>query len=144
MMGHNVQKKWTDIVSIHRTNFRQEELEDCIKHFLLLFMEEDISLDIKEWISEIKKPRSMSVLEFVQRLTHLNNLINYTPISDPINCSGIQTPKFTNAELARLVTNACLTGWKKTQVQDNLKHLSLAAQTRYHTGLKNIEHQEPM
>ena len=34
------------------TNQSQEEFEDCIKQFLLLFMEKNISLDIKEWMSE--------------------------------------------------------------------------------------------
>jgi hypothetical protein len=58
-------------------------------------MESDISLDIKEWMSEIKKPRSMSVQDFVQRISHLND---YTPIPDPINRPGTQTP----------------VGWKKT------------------------------
>jgi hypothetical protein len=127
MMGHDAQKKWLDIVINHATNQSQEELENCIEKFLLLFMEEDISLDIKEWMSEIKKPRNMSVQDFVQRLNHLNDLIDYTPIPDPTNNPGVQTPKFTDAELARIVRNACPAGWKKTQVQANLRHLSLAA-----------------
>jgi hypothetical protein len=61
MMGHDTQKKWLDIVTNHGTIQTQEEFEDCIERFLLLFMEEDISLDIKEWMSEIKKARNMSV-----------------------------------------------------------------------------------
>ena len=142
MMGHDAQKKWLDIVTNHATNQSQEELEDCIERFLLLFMEEDISLDIKEWMSEIKKPRNMSVQDFVQRLNHLNDLIDYTPIPDPTNNPGVQTPKFTDAELARIVRNACPAGWKKAQVQANLRHLNLAAQTRYYTGLKNVEPSE--
>jgi hypothetical protein len=117
----------------------QEELENCIERLLLLFMEEDISLDIKEWMSEIKKLRSMSVQDFVQRISHLNDLIDYTPIPYPINSPGIQTPKFTDAKLARIVRNACPAGWKEAQVQANLRHLSLDAQTRYYTGLKSVE-----
>jgi hypothetical protein len=53
--------------------------------FLLLFIEEDISLDIKQWKSKIKKPRNMSVQDFVQRLNNLNDLIDYTPIAEPTN-----------------------------------------------------------
>ena len=53
MMGHDAQKKWLDIVTNHATNQMQEELKICIERFLLLFMEEDISLDIKEWMSEV-------------------------------------------------------------------------------------------
>jgi hypothetical protein len=126
-------------VTNYGKNQSQQELENCIECFLLLFMEEDISLDIKEWMSEVKKPRSMSVQDFVQRISHLNDLIDYTPIPDPINSPGIQTPKFTDAELARIVRNACPAGWKKAQVQANLRHLSLAAQTRYYTGLRSVE-----
>ena len=137
MMGQDAQKKWFDIVTSFGKNKSQEELENCIEQFLLLFMEEDISLDIKEWMSEIRKPRSMSVQDFVQRISHLNDLIDYTPIPDPINSPGIQTPKFTDAELARIVRNSCPARWKKAQVQANLRHLSLAAQTRYYTGIQS-------
>ena len=139
MMGHDAQKKRLDIVTNHASNHSQEELEDCIERFLLLFMEDDISLDIKEWMSEIKKPRNMSVQDFVQRISHLNDLIDYTPIPDSINNPSVQTPKFTDAELARIVRNACPAGWKKAQVQASLRHLNLAAQTRYYTGLKSVE-----
>ena len=139
MMGHDAQKKWFDIVNTYATNQTQDELEDCIERFLLLFMEEDISLDIKEWMSEVKKPRNMSVQDFVQRISHLNDLIDYTPIPDPTNNPDTQTPKFTDAELARIVRNACPAGWKKAQVQANIHHLNLAAQTRYYTGLKSVE-----
>jgi hypothetical protein len=103
MMGHDAWKKWFDIVTNYATNQSQQELENCIKRFLLLFMEEDVSLDIKEWMSEVKKPRSMSVQDFVQRLNHLNVCIEYTPIPDPTNNPGKQTPKFTNAKLSRIV-----------------------------------------
>jgi hypothetical protein len=87
-MGHDAQKKWFNIVTNYATNQSQQELENCIERFLLLFMEEDVSLDIKEWMSEVKKPRSMSVQDFVQRLNHLNDLIEYTPIPDPTNNPG--------------------------------------------------------
>jgi hypothetical protein len=39
-----------NIVANYGKNQSQQELENCIERFLLLFMEEDISLDIKEWI----------------------------------------------------------------------------------------------
>jgi hypothetical protein len=44
MMGHDAQKKWPDIVANHATNHTQEELEDCIEKFLLLFI---LSIDTK-------------------------------------------------------------------------------------------------
>jgi hypothetical protein len=41
-------------VANYGENQSQQELKNCIERFLLLFMEEDISLDIKEWMSEVK------------------------------------------------------------------------------------------
>jgi hypothetical protein len=76
-------------------------------------MEEDILLEIKEWMSEVKKPQNLTVQDFVQCLSHLNDLIEYTPVPNPINDLGVQTPKFTDAELARIVRDACPAGWKK-------------------------------
>jgi hypothetical protein len=124
MMGHDAQKKWFDIGTTYGTNQSQESLEQCVERFLLLFMEEDVSVDIKEWMSEVKKPRNKSVQDFVQRLTHLNDLIDYTPVPDPTNSPGVQTPKFSDAELAWIVQKACPAEWKKAQVQANLRHLS--------------------
>jgi hypothetical protein len=39
----------------------------------------------------------------VQRLNHLNDLNEYTPIPDPTNNPGKQTPKFIDAKLSRIV-----------------------------------------
>ena len=57
MMGHDAQKKWFDIVANYGTNQSQEALEQCAEQFLLLFMEEDVSVDIKEWMSEAGPPK---------------------------------------------------------------------------------------
>jgi hypothetical protein len=93
-------KKWLDIVSKHATNQSQEELEDCVERFFLLLMEEDVSLDIKERMTKVEKPCNMSVQDFAQRIIHLNDLIEYSLVPDPINHPGVQTPKFTDAELS--------------------------------------------
>jgi hypothetical protein len=49
-------KKWFDIVANHGTNQSQELLEQCVEQFLLLFMEKNVSVDIKEWMSKVKNP----------------------------------------------------------------------------------------
>jgi hypothetical protein len=61
-------------------------------------------------MSEVKKPQNLTVQDFVQRLSHLNDLIEYAPVPNPINDPGLQTPKFTDAKLARIVRNACPSG----------------------------------
>ena len=106
-------------------------------------MEDDYSLDIKIWMLEVKKPRSMFVQDFVQMISHLNDLMEYTPVPDPNSSPSVQTPKFTNAELSRIVQNGCPTGWKKAQIQTNLHHLILTAQARYYTGLKSVKPDNP-
>jgi hypothetical protein len=83
----------------------------------------------------------MLVQDFVQRISHLNDLMEYTPVPDPNNSPSVQTPKFTNAELSRIVQNGCLTGWKKAQIQTH--HLILTAQTRYYTCLKSVKPDNP-
>jgi hypothetical protein len=93
-------------------------------------------------MSEVKKPQNLTDYDFVQRLSNLNDLIEYAPVPNHIKNPGVQTPKFTDAELARIVRNACPASWKKAQVHANLHHLSLAAHTRYYTGLGNIEPNE--
>jgi hypothetical protein len=64
-------------------------------------------------MSKVKKPQNLTVQDFVQRLSHLNDLIEYVPVPNPINDPGVQTPKFADAELARIVRNAYPAGWKK-------------------------------
>jgi hypothetical protein len=93
-------------------------------------------------MSKVKKPQNPTVHDFMQRLSHLNDLIEYTPVPNPINDLGVQTSKFTDDELARIFWNACPSGWKKAQVHANLRLLSLAAQTRSYTSLVNIEPNE--
>jgi hypothetical protein len=82
----------------------------------------------------------MSVQDFVQRIMDLNSLIDYTLLPDSINSPGVQTLKFTDADLAQIVISS---GWKEAQVQANLRHLSLAAQMRYYTGLKSVKPEMP-
>jgi hypothetical protein len=69
-------------------------------------MEEDISLEIKELMCKVKKLQNLTVQDFVQFLIHLNYLIEYAPVPNPINDPGVQTPKFTDAKLARIVIKA--------------------------------------
>jgi hypothetical protein len=43
----------------------------------------------------------------------LNNLIDYTLLPDPINSPGVQTLKFTDADLAQIVKSS---EWKEAQL----------------------------
>jgi hypothetical protein len=59
---------------------------------------------------------NLTVQYFVQSLSQFNDLIEYTPFPNLINDPGVQTPKFTDAELASIIKNACPAAWKKAQV----------------------------
>jgi hypothetical protein len=79
-----------DIVSTYGIHQSQQELENCIKGFFFRLMEVDSSQDIKEWMSKVKKPQNMTVQDFVDRLSHLDDLIDYMPIPNPISDPGVQ------------------------------------------------------
>ena len=141
LLGHDNKKHWGEIVqhlAPQAANQVQATFERCVEEFLLVYMDRDISLDIKEWIRQVKKPRDMEVTEFVEQIRHCNNLIEYCPDPDPNN-PGVATPILTEPELAVVLCNSCLKHWTKAQVQANLKNLSLNQQTAYFTGLKKME-----
>ena len=76
LLGHDHKKTWTEIVDRIASDDKdktQDNFETIIEEFLLTKMDPEISLDLKEWLRTIKKPRSMSIAEFVERLRHLNN-----------------------------------------------------------------------
>ena len=141
LLGHNLKKSWADIVDRivpNAADFNQNNFEIYIEEFLLVYMDHDISLDLKEFIHEAHKPRNMSVPTFVERLRHLNNLIDYCPVPNP-DQPDQTTPKLTDPELTVILKNACPKSWAKKQTEANLKHMSLQQQTSYYTGLRKVE-----
>jgi hypothetical protein len=141
LLGHDHRKSWSDIVDRIApavANHNQKNFERCIDAFLKVSMDEDISLDLKEFIRQATKPRNMSVQAFVERLRHLNNLIEYCPAPNPDQPDEL-TPKLTDPELTVILKNACPKSWAKKQTEANLKHMSLQQQTAYYTGLRKVE-----
>ena len=141
LFGHDHKKTWSKVVNRFAPQDKdcsQKNFEKCIEAFLLTKMDSDISLDLKEWLHATKKPRSMSVADFVERLCHLNNLIEYCPAPDP-NQPNQQTPVLTDPELVIILKNACLKSWSVTQVEANLKTMLLQQQEAYFTGLRKVE-----
>ena len=64
-------------------------------------MDDKISLDTKEWLKNIDKPRSMTIAEFVDTLTIINDLIDVMP---DINDDAI--PKYSEPELSVILRNS--------------------------------------
>jgi hypothetical protein len=66
-------------------------------------------------------------------------VLNYSNFSSKFQFINIKKYILLLIYLARIVQTACPSSWKKSQVQANMGHLSLVAQTRYYTGLKSVE-----
>ena len=84
-------------------------------------MDVKVSLDTKEWLQTITKPRKMTVQDFLACLRYINHLsIPYMPAVD--NASTM-IHKFTEAELAQILRKAGPKAWRKAQI----KHAGLPA-----------------
>ena len=141
LLGHDHKKTWTEIVDRIASADKDkihDNFETIIEEFLLTKIVHEITLDLKEWLRTIKKPRSMSIAEFVERLRHLNNLIEYCPVPDP-NKPQESTPKLSDPELTVILKNACPKSWSVKQVEANLRIMTLQQQQAYFTGLRKIE-----
>ena len=132
---------WSNIRGLH-TDTNQPTLELCIDLWTLKFMTRDISLDTKEYLRIVKKPRQWTVAKLNDRLQTLNNLITWMPA--PVN-GGDFTPRFSDDELKVILQNCCPRAWKKTMVRAAYRPTNLTEQTQYFEGLRSLEednHQE--
>jgi hypothetical protein len=67
-------KKWKTI--LNEVGLRnQNAFEQCIENLLLTYMDQEISLDTKDWLQNVKKPRNMKVQDCLARIRSINDLI---------------------------------------------------------------------
>ena len=110
LLSGNIKQHWLN---------KKEEYEDddevvfaaVRQDFLRSKMDDEISLDTKEWLKNIHKPRSMTVAEFVDCLTEINDLIDVMP-----DINGDAIPKYSEPELSVILRNSVPRSWKKDQV----------------------------
>ena len=132
---------WGNIRGLH-TEIDQPTLELCIDLWTLKFMTRDVSLNTKEYLRIVKKPRQRTVAQLNDRLQTLNNLIAWMP--SPVDGGDI-TPRFSDDELKVILQNCCPRSWKKTMVRAAYRPANLTEQTQYFEGLRSLEednHQE--
>jgi len=103
-------------------------------------MTRDISLDTKEYLRIVKKPRQWTVAKLNDRLQTLNNLIAWMPA--PVKGGDI-TPRFSDDELKVILQNCCPRAWKKTMVRAAYRPANLTEQTLYFEGLRALEDDNP-
>jgi len=130
---------WSNIRDLH-TGTDQPTLELCVDLWSLKFMTRDISLDTKEYLRIVKKPRQWTVAKLNDRLQTLNNLIAWMPA--PVKGGDI-TPRFSDDELKVILQNCCPRAWKKTMVRAAYRPANLTEQTLYFEGLRALEDDNP-
>jgi hypothetical protein len=130
-------KKWKTILNeVGARN--QNAFEQCIEKLLLSYMDQEISLDTKDWLQNVKKPRNMKVQDFLARIRSINDLITYMPYLGT-GATRIQPVKFTDPELAVILRKAGPKHWRDSQVKANLKNLDINAQSNYYSSLKRVD-----
>ncbi len=117
----------------------QENFVYCVEQLALAYMDREISIDTKEWLQQIKKPKSMSVQAFLAQLRHFNDLIDYMPLPFDGAEEEDRVPRFSDAELSIILRKACPKSWREAQVKANLKNLNLNEQANYYSSLKKME-----
>ena len=103
LIHSNAKSAWGNIRDLHTEN-HQPTLELCINLWILKFMTRDISLDTKEYLRIVKKPRQWTVAKLKDRLHTLNYLIARMPA--PVNGGDI-APRFSDDELKVILQNCC-------------------------------------
>ena len=94
-----------------------------------------ISLDAKEWLSEVRKPREWTIKRFLARIKVVNGL--FTVMSVPEGESDT-IPKLTDSELKVILKRVVPKSWNK-HVEANYKPTTLEDQARYFEGLRKVE-----
>jgi hypothetical protein len=131
-------KQWI-VITNDTPDCDQDSLVTCLEQLALVYMDRDISLDTKEWLQQVKKPRSMTVQTFLARLCHINDLIEHMPLPLEGADEDDRVPKFSISELSIILRNACPRSWRDAQVTANQKYMSLTAQANYFSSLKKLE-----
>ena len=136
LLDDGVTRNTWDTVRNDHPGHTQAIFETCIDSFILKFMTRDVSLDTKEYLRQVKKPRKWTVQQTITRLQILNNLIEYMPSPEE---GEAQIPKFSDAELRVVLQNCGPKSWKDSQVKAAYRPSNLTEQTQYFEGLRQLE-----
>ena len=138
-LSPDAQSDWNDVLAERGDARDQDAFDNAKEAFLLTKVERDCAINTKEWLNNIKKPRSMTVKSFMQRIKHLNNLIGYMPLPEEDAEEADAIPSFNDAELRNILKKACPKSWKDIQVKSNVRFESSTAQVQYYEKLRNME-----
>ena len=104
-LGPNASLEWNDVLAEYEER-DEDTFVQAKEQYLLTKIHRDCAVDTKEWLQNVKKPRSMTVNEFMNRVKHFNNLIPYMPLPEVNAEEDNRVPSFTEAELKTILIKA--------------------------------------
>lgn len=113
-----------EFVDMDRTRDVNKHFQDVGLFWVQKYTSKQIRLDTKEWLNQVKKPRTWTVQQFIQCIQHINSLIPYMP--EPLNWMNI-------------VRKAGPSFWECKEIESGQNFQSLSDQARYYQGLRNLE-----
>ena len=137
-LSPDAQVDWATVLEEIGEDRGQDEFESAIESFLLSKVDRDCAINTKEWLNQVKKPRSMSVKQFVQRIKQINNLFAFMPLPEEGADEDDRIEEFSDAELRNILKKAGPREWRETQDKSNIRFDSIAAQVQYYEKLRNI------
>ena len=130
---------WNTVLEEIGDGREQEDFENAKELFLLSKVERDCALSTKEWLFQIRKPRTMTVKKFVQRIKQINNLFPFMPLPEEDSDEEDRIQAFTEAEIRNILKKACPRSWRETQEKSNIRFDSISAQVQYYEKLSKID-----
>ena len=105
-LGPNAQSDWATVLEEIGDNREQDKFLEALDTFFLSKVDRDCAINTKEWLRQVRKPRSMTVKKFMQRVKHINNLFSVIPLPEEGVNEEERIDGFTEAELRNILKKA--------------------------------------
>ena len=139
VLGPDAQTDWATVLEDIGDGRDQDDFVEACELFLAQKVDRDCAINTKEWLNQVKKPRSMTVKKFFQRIKQINNLFAVMPLPEEGAIEDDRVEGFSEAELRNILKKASPRGWRDTQEKSNIRFNSTAAQVQYYEKLRNID-----
>jgi len=139
VLGPDAQSDWDTVLEEIGEGRTHDDFVDACETFLLSKVDRDCAVNTKEWLNQIRKPRSMTVRKFMQRIKQINNLFSVMPLPEEGAEEEDRIVSFSEAELRNILKKASPRSWRDTQEKSNIRFDSVTAQVQYYEKLRNID-----
>ena len=120
-LGPDAQSDWATVLEEIGDNRGQDEFLEALDTFLLSKVDRDCAVNTKEWLNQVRKRRSMTVKNFMQRVKQINNLFSVIPLPKEGADEEERIDSFTEAELRNILKKASPRAWRDTQEKSNIR-----------------------